>query len=246
MQTLQAEEAANMTTYVLVHGAYHGGWCWRDVARDLRTRGHEAFTPTLTGLGERKHLISPAVNLSTHIEDVAAVLEWEDLRDVVLVGHSYGGMVTTGVADRLPHRIADMVYLDATVPKDGQSVLDVQPPGRAAWMADRARAAGGLAAPPVEADVYGVIEPAQKAWVDGKCTPQPFATLSQKLRLSGAPADRIARRLYILCTDPALPYMQGFHDWAEAEGWDVAQMETGHDAMVTEPAALAEILAARG
>lgn len=234
-----------MATYVLVHGAYHGGWCWRDVARDLRARGHEVFAPTLTGLGERSHLLTPMVSLSTHIEDVVNVLAWEDLRDVVLVGHSYGGMVVTGVAERMADRIADIVYLDAIVPQDGQSALDVQPPGRAEWMAERARDNGGLAGAPVSADVYGVSEPGARAWVEGKCTPHPFATFSEKIRLSGGPADRVARRLYILCTDPPLEYMRGFYDLARDKGWDTLEMQTGHDAMVTEPAKLAEILAGR-
>lgn len=234
-----------MTTFVLTHGAYHGGWCWRDVARNLRRQGHDVFTPTLTGLGERSHLLSAHVNLSTHIQDVANVILWEDLTDVVLVGHSYGGMVATGVADRLADRIRDIVYLDAIVPRDGQSALDVQPPGRADWMAERARDAGGVAGAPVEADVYGVTEPTAKLWVEAKCTPQPFAALSQKIRLTGAPAERISRRLYILCTDPPLPYMRQFYDAAQAAGWEAIEMKTGHDAMVTEPEALTDILASR-
>jgi len=235
-----------MAVFVLTHGAYHGGWCWRDVARRLRAEGHEVFTPTLTGLGERSHLLTPAVNLSTHVTDVANVLLWEDLKDVILVGHSYGGMVVTGVADRLADRIADIVYLDAIVPEDGQSTLDVQPPGRREWMVERARASGGVAGAPVDAEVYGVVEPKAKAWVEAKCTPQPFAALSQKLRISGKPAERIARRLYILCTDPPLPYMRRFYDMAiAAPGWEAMELATGHDAMVTAPDALTEILAGR-
>lgn len=235
-----------MANYVLVHGAYHGGWCWRDVARGLRARGHDVFTPTLTGLGERSHLLTPSVNLSVHIQDVVNVLTWEELADVILVGHSYGGMVVTGVADRVAERIADVVYLDAIVPEDGQSTLDVQPPGRREWMAERARAAGGLAGAPVEAEVYGVTEPNAKAWIDAKCTPQPFAALSEKVRISGKPAERVAKKLYILCTDPALPYMRQFFDMAAADpGWEAIEMATGHDAMAIQPEALTDILAAR-
>ncbi len=235
-----------MAAYVLVHGAYHGGWCWRDVARMLRDAGHDVFTPTLTGLGERSHLLTPAVNLSTHVTDVVNVLTWEDLKDVILVGHSYGGMVATGVADRAADRIADIVYLDAVVPENGQSTLDVQPEGRREWMTARAREAGGIAGAPVDAEVYGVFEAAKKAWVNAKCTPQPFAALSEKVRISGKPAERIAKRLYILCTDPPLPYMRQFYETAKAsEGWDTMEMATGHDAMVTEPESLARILLAR-
>ena len=235
-----------MTQFVLVHGAYHGGWCWRDVARGLRAAGHDVFTPTLTGLGERNHLLSPDINLSTHVTDVLNILLWEDLRDITLVGHSYGGLVVTGVADRAADRIADIVYLDAVVPKDGQSILDVQPPGRREWMVERAREAGGVAGAPVDAEVYGVFDALAKAWVNDKCTPHPFAALSEKIRLSGAPADRVTKRLYILCTAPPLPYMRQFYDTATAEdGWDTIEMATGHDAMVTEPEALTNILLGR-
>jgi len=235
-----------MATYVLVHGAFHGGWCWRAVAEGLRAAGHAVFTPTMTGLGERSHLLTPAVNLETHIADIQGVLKWEDLTDVILVGHSYGGMVVTGVADRMAERIRDIVYLDAIVPTDGQSTLDVQPPGQREWMAERAVAAGGVAGAPVDAEVYGVLEPAAKAWVNGKCTPHPFAAFSQKIRLSGPPAERIRRRLYILCTEPPLPYMRQFHDGVAAgPGWERMELATGHDAMVTEPERLTDILKER-
>ena len=119
-----------MTTFVLVHPAWFGGWCWRKVSPVLRARGHEVFAPTLTGLGERAHLASQKVGLEMHVEDVANVLEYEDLRQVILVGNSSGGMVITGVADRMPERIAHLVYLDAFVPEDGQSMLDIIPAER--------------------------------------------------------------------------------------------------------------------
>ena len=117
-----------MATYVLVHGGAHGGWCYRDVARLLRSAGHEVFTPTLTGLGERAHLLSPDIDLDTHITDVVAVLRWEDLHDVILVGHSYGGMVITGVADRAADRVGHIVYLDAATPVNGESLAVIAAP----------------------------------------------------------------------------------------------------------------------
>ena len=119
-----------MTNFVLVHGAWRGGWCWRRVARVLRAAGHDVLTPTLTGLGERAHLMTRETNLSAHIQDVLAVLRWEGLSDVVLCGHSYGGMVVSGVADQAPERIRSLVYLDAFVPKDGESVFELLPPER--------------------------------------------------------------------------------------------------------------------
>jgi pimeloyl-ACP methyl ester carboxylesterase len=229
-------------TYVLVHGAYHGGWCWRRVGDILAAAGHRVFAPTLTGLGERSHLLTPDVNLNTHIQDIVNVLAWEDLHDVVLVGHSYGGAVVNGVADRSADRIGSIVYLDAVIPKHGQSTLDVQPPERRQLMIDKAAAGDGWTLPAFSAEYYGVSDKADQAWVDGNCTPQPFAAITQKLSLSEAPATRIAKRLYILCANPPLPYMRQFYDEALADGWTALEMNTGHDAMVTEPEALSEIL----
>jgi pimeloyl-ACP methyl ester carboxylesterase len=120
-----------MATYVLIHGGWHGGWCWARVAPILRAAGHDVYAPSLTGLGDRVHLLSPSVRLETHIEDVLGVLSYEDLRDVVLVGHSYGGMVITGVADRAADRVSHLVYLDAFVPRDGECLLDLLPEERA-------------------------------------------------------------------------------------------------------------------
>ena len=234
--------ASNAKTYVLVHGAFHGGWCWRRVEAILRAAGHTVFAPTLTGLGERSHLLTPEVNLSTHIQDIINVLAWEDLRDVVLVGHSYGGAVINGVADRAADRIGSIVYLDAVVPKNGQSTLDVQPPERRQWMIDRAASGDGWTQPANPAELYGVFDQKDQAWVDGKCTPQPFAAITQKLTLTDPPAARIAKKLYILCTDPPLPYMRQFYNEAVEGGWNALEMATGHDAMVTEPEALADIL----
>ena len=232
-----------MASFVLVHGAFHGGWCWRDVAARLRAGGHEVFAPTLTGLGERSHLASPAVDLSTHVLDVVNLLRWEDLGDVVLVGHSYGGMVVTGVAERAADRLASLVYLDALVPEDGQSVFDLQPAERRAAILEEIAANGGRFWPPRSAAFYGVRDPAQQAWVDGKCTPQPFGTLFERLRLTAASAGKVARKLYILCTDPPLAYMRRFYDMAGAsDGWQTMELATGHDAMVTAPERLAQIL----
>src|SRR5437762_1451253 len=117
-----------MSTYILVHGAWHGSWCWKRVRKSLQARGHDVFTPTLTGVGERSHLLSPQVNLDTHIDDVVNLIQWEELSDVVLCGHSYGGAVISGVADRVPDRLRTLVYLDAFVLEDGQSLHDTLPP----------------------------------------------------------------------------------------------------------------------
>src|SRR5947208_7876814 len=137
------------TTFVLVHGAWHGGWCWIKVTRLLTDAAHVVHTPTLTGLGERAHLARPEIDLEAHIQDIVAVLEAEELRNVVLVGHSYAGMVITGVAARVPNRIASLVYLDAFVPEAGRSLLSYQPPERAEAMRSAATREGeGWRIPP--------------------------------------------------------------------------------------------------
>src|SRR3954454_19634713 len=131
-----------MATFVLVHGAWHGSWCWKRVRKALQMRGHDVFTPTLTGVGERSHLLSPDVTLDTHIEDVVNLIAWEELSDVVLCGHSYGGCVITGVADRLPDRVGAMVYLDAFVLEHRQSLHDTLPPAQKALQIELAREHG--------------------------------------------------------------------------------------------------------
>jgi pimeloyl-ACP methyl ester carboxylesterase len=133
-----------MATHVLVHGAWHGGWCWRKVTPLLRAAGHEVYTPTLTGLGERVHLGGPHIDLEMHIQDIVNVLEYGDLRDVILTGHSYGGMVITGVAERAADRLSHLIYLDAFVPSNGESLLGYMPPERGATMTAVAKAEGGV------------------------------------------------------------------------------------------------------
>ena len=128
-----------MSTFVLVHGAWHGGWCYKRVAQILRKAGHEVYTPTLTGLGERSHLMSPTVNLDTHVQDIGNVIRWEELSDLVLCGHSYGGMVITGVADKVPDKIKALVYLDAFVPSNGEAIADGLDPEMLAGMSDEAK-----------------------------------------------------------------------------------------------------------
>lgn len=233
-----------MATFVLVHGAFHGGWCWRWVADRLAAKGHRVFTPTLTGLADRSHLINPAIDLDTHIGDVANLMRWEGLRDVVLCGHSYGGMVVTGAADREAGRIAALVYLDALVPEDGQSALQVVLPDRARALRNGAAGNDGWRVPPTPAAVFGVEDPTDRAWVDGLCTPQPIATLAQPIRLSGALA-QVRRRHYILAKryDPS-PYHGLARRLRKEPGWRVDELDTGHDAMVTMPDELTRALEA--
>jgi pimeloyl-ACP methyl ester carboxylesterase len=231
-----------MTTFVLVHGAWHGGWCWGRVARLLRQRGHAVFTPTLTGLGERAHLAGPQVDLETHIADVLGVLRWEELGDVVLCGHSYGGMVITGVADRAAQRIGALVYLDAFVPADGQSVLDFMPPERVEQYRRGATERGaGWAIPPLSAAFFKVNE-ADQAWVDGLCVPQPLACFEQRLRLTGGQAT-IARRRYIRAAGyPSVAFDAVAERLKRNPAWRVDSLPCGHDAMLDMPQALVDLL----
>ena len=229
-----------MATFLLVHGAWHGGWCWRDVAPLLRQAGHAVYTPTLTGLGERAHLATPQTDLATHIEDVVKVLEYEELAAVVLVGHSYGGLVVTGVADRLPDRLAHLVYLDAFVPGDGQAVLDLIAPREAAHLRARVQAEGeGWRLPPSPGASYGVTDAADAAWVASKLVAQPFATFAQPVHLE-RPGLPVAGT-YILCV-PSGGLFGGFAARLRQEpGWRSREPHTGHDAMVTQPRALTDL-----
>jgi pimeloyl-ACP methyl ester carboxylesterase len=231
-----------MATYVLVHGAWHGGWCWQRVTPLLRAAGHEVFTPTLTGLGESSHLTSPEIDLSTHIQDVVNVLEYEDLHKVILVGHSYGGMVITGVADRAAERLAHLVYLDAFVPHDGQSLLDLVGEHRTT-IQEQALAEGGLVLPfPVEA--FGVTAEANVLWVGSKLVRHPFKTFAQPVRVTSTAASTIPRT-YIYCNQPAMgPFDQFAERLKAAPGWRYRELATGHDAMVTMPRELANLLLA--
>jgi len=233
-----------MTTFVLVHGAWHGGWCWARTARSLRNAGHEVHTPTLTGLGDRVHLMSRGVTLDTHIDDIVNLFEAEELNDVVLCGHSYGGMVISGVADRVPGRIRSLVYLDAFVPEDGQSALDFQPPERTAMFLELAREKGsGWLVPPVPAARFKVNE-ADQAWVDRRCVPQPLACMTQKIRLTGA-HKTVKRRSFIKAgAYVPSPFDRLYERMQRDPAWSAHSLPCGHDVMVDMPEELAKLLAA--
>jgi len=229
-----------MATFVFVHGAWHGGWCWARVAPLLRDAGHQVHTPTLTGHGERGHLLPSTVDLETNVRDVLAVLTYEDLWKVVLVGHSYGGMIITAVADRMPERLAHLVYLDAFIPNDGHCVLDLVSPERAAGFREGARASGdGRLVPALPLEVWGVTNAADIEWAAPRILPQPLGTLEQPLRLDGAAATSLPRTY--ISTDYLV--FRRFAERARTEpGWHCRHLPTGHDAMITMPRELVALL----
>ena len=225
-----------MAVFVLVHGGGHGGWCYRFVAERLRAEGHEVHAPSLTGLGEREHLVSADVDLDTHITDIVKLLQFEDLSGVILVGHSYGGMVITGIADRVPDRIGHLVFLDAATPVNGESLAE-----RAAPMILPARAMGRvvdgvelLLFPSDETmALYGVSDPALAEWMRPKLTPHPWKCFEQTLVLANEDALWAIPQSHIICTATA-----GGRDVAAlkaAHGGRVWEIDTGHDLMITEP-----------
>ena len=244
-----------MATYVLVHGAWHGGWCWRDVRNILQERGHTVFTPTMTGLADRSHLIAEMTDIGVHITDIVNLIEWEELTDIILVGHSYGGMVITGVADRVKDRLRHVVYLDAFLPSDGDTStsLGVRLMTPAATEADisaeiarrtsLANDSGGV--PPDLERLFDIpAEPADRhAWVKRRVTPQPLAAQMTPVRLSNGGSDGVPRS-YILCTGAPgkTPFMTLADQVRAQAGWTYRELDTTHDAMVTMPAETAAVL----
>ena len=225
---------------VLVHGAWHGGWCWKRVAPILRAAGHDVFTPTLTGLGERVHLAGAGIDLQTHVADVLNVLEAEELSGVVLVGHSYAGLVITGVADRAGGKLRGLVYLDAFVPENGRSLLDYIPAERRESLIKAGEASGYLDPLPVER--LGVTEAADREWVARRLTRQPYATFSQPLRFKGDGVGRLPRT-YVYCSKAPLGTFDQFAARFRSDpAWKVHDLASGHDCMITDPQAVARIV----
>jgi pimeloyl-ACP methyl ester carboxylesterase len=232
-------------TYVLVHGAWHGGWCWVRVAERLIAAGHRVFAPTQTGLGERKHLLSAAITPDTFADDIANVIDTEELADVILVGHSFGGRSICGVADRMPQRLRHLVFVDASLPESGRSALDqTLPELREARIKAAHETSGGLSIPPPPAAAFGVSDPGDVAWVERRLTPHPFATYSLPFVLKN-PIGNGVPATYIRCVDPAFANTASSAEYAKSRAdWRYLEIPTGHDAMVTAPAELTEMLLA--
>jgi pimeloyl-ACP methyl ester carboxylesterase len=227
-------------TFVLVHGAWHGGWSWQLVRRRLESAGHRVITPTLTGLGDRRHLASPRTGLSVHVEDVVAAMEFEDLHDVVLLGHSYAGQVISGVASARPGRIRALVFHDAFVPEDGQSALDLLPPTIASHFVESAKTAGdGWLMPQRPLAALGVTDEKARAWLEPRLVPHPLRTYQDGARVG----DDVAAipSGFLECTGWAGIFAPHAAK-ARARGWPVRRIAADHEALATAPGELAETL----
>lgn len=227
--------------FILVPGAWLGGWCWRRVVPVLEAQGHTVLTPTLTGLGERSHLISPDVDLETHIHDVVNVLTWEDLEEVVLVGHSYAGFVVAGVTDWVPERVAKLVFLDTSIPADGESFFDLwSPEGRLAVEAAAAEH-GGWPTPDDRGEDAADISHEDMEWVRSKATPHPLGTLAQPLSLNNPAAASIPRG-YLCCQAGREQFGAYLQPYRGDRAWKFVDIDSGHWPMISAPEDLARAL----
>ncbi|MFJ3231172.1 alpha/beta fold hydrolase [Streptomyces sp. NPDC086787] len=233
-----------MSTFVLVHGAMHGAWCWRDVRDRLADAGHRVFTPTLTGQGERRRALTPEVGVSTHVLDVTELLWFEDLSDVHLVLHSYAGILAGPVARRAGERLAGIVFLAAFLAEPGQSLLDVEPPSIASRYREIVAAEGEgwrLPASSGFLDQWGVTDPELRGWAGPRLTDFPFRCQTEPV---DCPADALdgIRKVYVRHTAPALDSLAPFHRRARALGWETHDLRCGHDTMLAAPEETADLL----
>jgi pimeloyl-ACP methyl ester carboxylesterase len=232
-----------MAAFVLVHGTGAGGWCWRFIAPLLRAAGYDVYTPTLTGLGASSHLLHELnrISLDTHVKDVTNMLFYEDLSEVVLLGHSYGGMVITGAAAKEPRRLAQLVYLDAYLPLEGENEIALWPPDQKEKY--RTDLASGIRfRPPIASSMLGITDPKMSQWVQERLTPHPYSTYEDP-PASGTPESASIPRTYIHCTLGYFSsWMEPFAARARKLGWNVYTMAAGHGVMITHPNELAEIL----
>ena len=232
-----------MTTFVLVHGTWTGGWQWRGTADLLRRAGHEVLTPTLTGLGERAHLMARDIDLETHIADIAGVIDYERLTDVALVAHSYGGMVASAVADRRTDRIGALILIDAAKPEDGEAMLDFVTPERRRTVLGLAEKEGqGYMVPNSLVLETGIADDAERADFLARTGPHPLASLLQPVRLAGNHLS-VARKAYVVATLNQSHHFRAYHDWAaDQPDWQAAELESHHFPMASMPEETAALL----
>jgi pimeloyl-ACP methyl ester carboxylesterase len=232
-----------VATFVLVHGGWRGGWVWDRVAKQLRGNGHTVYTPTLTGLAERSHLLNAGVNLTTHIQDIVNLIRFEELKDVALCGHSSRGLVISGVVDQIPGSISSLVYLDAFVPQDGDSVFTLSSEAFLHYAIKVATQLGGIACVTVPAASFALNEQ-DRAWFDEKTTPHPLASLLEGVRLKGDHL-KVKKRMFIMAiwvTEFPSPFRQFYDRLKDDPAWVIHTIESGHDVMLNDPQAVVTFL----
>jgi pimeloyl-ACP methyl ester carboxylesterase len=234
---------SNSHTIVLIHGSCHGGWCWNKLIPFLKKNDSQIYTPTLTGLGERSHLLFENINLSTHIKDIIQVVEYQNLYDIVLIGHSYGGMVVGGIAERIPDRIKTVIFLDAYIPQDGKSAFDLIPGLKEIYKQRSLKEKGKewlvLSYTPEE---FGVTDPDDIAWIKSRLCPMPFHTHDEPLTIQNIKFKKIPK-FYITFTDFGESMFKSIgSEKATSESWNYFELRRGHDAMITAPEELSKLL----
>ncbi|MET7992126.1 alpha/beta fold hydrolase [Amycolatopsis sp. NPDC005232] len=229
-----------------MHGGFHGGWCWRKVADLLTIEGWRVHAPSLTGMGDRAHLLSPEVTLETHVRDIVGLIEEEELQDVVLCGHSAAGIVVSVVADRVPDRIGHLIGLDATIPNDGESLMTVLGDGQGVpdiYRRQAAESGEGFRIPPslFSAADFGVTDPDDAAWVNRRMCDHPLRAFEDRARLTGG-LDRVARKTFVRCDKFPVDYGPRMVETLPALGWQIERWDEVHDAMVTAPERVRDVL----
>jgi len=230
-----------MSHFVLVHGGWRGGWIWKRVAQLLRKEGHTVYTPTLTGLADRSHLLHADINLSTHIQDIVNLIKFEELKDVVLCGHSYAGMVISGVADQISESISSLVYLDAWFPQSGDSIMTLSPEMYQLMYIKDAGKHGGIACSPIPAAILHVNDQ-DRAWVDTMATPHPFATMIEAIQLQGRHLTVRKKTFALASAWEPNPFKQFYERLQGDPTWVTRTIESGHDAMLDKPEEVASLL----
>lgn len=240
--TYPPTRSSTSPSFVLVHGAWHGGWCWQRVTAGLSARGHRVYAPSLTGLGDRSHLLDARIGLDTHVTDIVNLVEWEDLTSVVLCGHSYGGMVIAGAAEKLMPRIRAMVFLDAFVPEANKSLMDLtSAEARARREAIMEKDGSGLMKPN-SAEALGILDSKDREWVDRLCTPHPYKTFTDSLPSVDA-LNQIQRKIYVRARGIVAPMHDHTADRLRSQpNWAVIDSPHGHDLMVDAPDDVIRIL----
>ena len=225
----------NKPHFLLIHGAWHGGWVWNEISDILRYQRYSDSTPTLTGLGEKKNLLSSKITIETFIEDVVNHIVFENLNNIILVGHSFAGSVISGVADRLKDRIKKLIYFDAMILIDGQKPFDITPKETVEQRIELAKKFGNnISIPAPSADAFGVFDIKKSLLLEEKLTPHPLSAFQSKLVLKNEVGNGIPLS-YIFCTKPVYKSLESSREVVRKMKWPIFELNAGHDAMLTHP-----------